>query len=223
MTVNIQVSPLAEPEELETTVGVPVSIPVADLVALGSGTDLTLQGVGSPSHGTVAIVDGDVAFTPSPGFSGTASYTYTLVDPDGLTVTETVTVIVHNVFADGDAAEDGIVTPHRTPHTILLSELATASGAALSPSTVAVDNGPAHGAITINSATGAVTYTPTDGYAGADEFSVDVCDVNGECTKVTIAVTVEPNTVTALDDTASTDATVPVEIDVRADDTSESG
>ncbi len=224
VTVNIRVLPLAEPETLETTVGVPVSIPVADLVALGSGTELTLETVGSPVNGSVAIVDDDVVFTPAGGFSGTASYTYTLVDPDGLTVTETVTVVVRNVFSDGSAAEDGVVTPHRTAKSIALAELATASGAALTASGVSVESGPAHGTTNVDATTGAVTYTPTGGYAGSDSFSVELCDGNGDCTVVTIAVTVQPNTVTATGETVSTDAGEPTDpVDVRVNDVSASG
>jgi Bacterial Ig domain len=44
------------------------------------GNTLTVTGVGNASNGTVAFSAGNVIFTPSPNFSGSATYEYTVSD-----------------------------------------------------------------------------------------------------------------------------------------------
>jgi hypothetical protein len=60
------------------------------------------------------------------------------------------------------------------------------------------------------------------GYTGADSYQGQVCDTSTPtpvCHTGTIPVTVGANTVTAVDDTASTTPTVPVSTNVLANDT----
>ena len=54
----------------------------------------TLMGVSNPVNGTVTVDGTDVAFTPTPDFSGTATFDYTIEDALGATATTTVTVNV---------------------------------------------------------------------------------------------------------------------------------
>jgi len=70
----------------------------------------------------------------------------------------------------------------------------TPGGAALDPTSVTLDGGPSNGTVTIDPVTGEVTHEPTPGYVGPDSFDLEVCDVNGDCTTVTIGVNVTPNT-----------------------------
>ncbi|HEY4202521.1 MAG TPA: DUF4082 domain-containing protein [Devosiaceae bacterium] len=75
----------------------PLTIDAAQL--LGNDTDanddtLTITGVGGASHGTVAFnaQTGIVTFTPTAGYSGTATFTYTVSDGRGGTDTGTVSL-----------------------------------------------------------------------------------------------------------------------------------
>ncbi|ABV85696.1 Cadherin [Shewanella pealeana ATCC 700345] len=55
------------------------------------GDLLSIISVGNAQNGTVELdVDGNVVFTPDTGYSGSASYEYTVQDEDGLTDTATV-------------------------------------------------------------------------------------------------------------------------------------
>ncbi|ABZ78462.1 putative outer membrane adhesin like protein [Shewanella halifaxensis HAW-EB4] len=55
------------------------------------GDILSIISVGNAENGTVELdVDGNVVFTPDTGYSGSASYDYTVQDEDGLTDTATV-------------------------------------------------------------------------------------------------------------------------------------
>jgi Ca2+-binding RTX toxin-like protein len=49
----------------------------------------------------------------------------------------------------------------------------------LDPSTVTILDGPDHGTVSINKTTGKITYTPTEGYTGADSFTYTVKDDDG--------------------------------------------
>lgn len=77
------------------------------------GDLLTLQSVQAAVNGTVSLAGGNVSFTPTPGFEGPASFTYTISDG---TATSTATVTV----AVGSASTPSVV--------VLKSLLALAHG-----------------------------------------------------------------------------------------------
>ena len=134
-----------------------------------------------------------------------------------------MSVLVNNVFTDLGA---DVSTAHNTPVTTELANIVSVSGAPVDPAAVTEQVAPAHGTLSIDSATGAVTYTPAPGYSGMDSYEVSVCDTSTpdpQCSTATVNVTVEANTVDAVDDAASTDAPVAVTTDVRANDVSASG
>ena len=63
---------------------------------------LSLTAVSNPTNGTVNLVSGTITFTPTPGFSGTAGFDYTvsdgfLIDTGHVTITVTSTVPVHSI------------------------------------------------------------------------------------------------------------------------------
>lgn len=74
--------------------------------------------------------------------------------------------------------------------------------AAIDPTTVVVNSLPSHGTVTVDSATGAITYTPESpfdpantGAANADTFTYSVADVNGQrSAEATVSVTITANT-----------------------------
>ena len=61
----------------------------------------------------------------------------------------------------------------------------------LDPATVAVASGPASGSTPVNSATGAITYTPSAGFSGSDSFTYTVRDNEGAVSNAaTVSITV---------------------------------
>ncbi|MBF0325556.1 MAG: tandem-95 repeat protein [Alphaproteobacteria bacterium] len=87
VTVNsVNDSPVAGADAFTTTKDVALTVDVADLLTNDSDADggaLTVASVGNAVGGTVALVGGQVVFTPTAGFIGNASFTYTVEDGQG--------------------------------------------------------------------------------------------------------------------------------------------
>lgn len=96
-----------------TDEGVPLTIAAATLLANDGDVDgdaLQIATVGSAQHGTVALNDaGNVVFTPAAGYSGPASFSYTVRDAAGLTATATVSLTVDEVTVPTTVLGNGVL------------------------------------------------------------------------------------------------------------------
>jgi CshA-type fibril repeat protein len=106
-TVTVTVTPVNDaPEANPDTSTTPFNSPVTFAV-LGNDTDvdgdtLSILGLPTSPDGTVVVnTDGTLTFTPTPGFTGAAVVTYTIVDEEGLTDTTTWTITVGTDDRDG--------------------------------------------------------------------------------------------------------------------------
>ncbi len=70
------------------------SILLANDTDVDSGQTLSIASVGGAQHGTVALVSGNVVFTPQASYSGAASFTYTATDGTLTSNTATVSFII---------------------------------------------------------------------------------------------------------------------------------
>ncbi len=233
VTISVTVTPnvvTAEDDSATTSVETARTINVRTNDTSASGQPFAAPTVTTdPAHGSAVVEsDGRITYTPADGFSGVDTFEYRVCDtstPTAICDTATVTVTVTNVFAEETAAEDGVTTRQNTPKDIPLDDVVSATGKPIDPTTITVANQPARGEVTVDETTGELTYTPEPGYVGADEFRVRVCDTSdpAQCTTVTISVTVTANTVTAVDDEATTSVETPRTVNVRTNDTSASG
>lgn len=162
-------------------------------VLLGNDVDvdgdaLAITSVQNAVNGTVALVDGKVVFTPAANFNGNGSFSYTVSDGNGGSGTASVTVGVRPVNDVPTAANQALTTNEDTPvsGTIAGSDADkdTLSYTLLTPAS--------HGALVLNTATGAYSYTPAANYNGADSFTVRVSDGNGGTVVSKVDVTVQP-------------------------------
>ena len=193
-TVNITVTPPANIPPVANTDTVTTPEDTAAVVAvLANDTDanndtLTITGVGTAAHGTVANNgNGTVTYTPSANYNGADSFTYSISDGHGGTATGTVNVTVTPVNDPPVANADTATTAQDTPITVnVLGNDTDVDGDTLS---VTNATNPAHGAVVVN-ANGTITYTPAAGYTGADSFNYTISDGHGGSAQASVSLTV---------------------------------
>ncbi|QWP78720.1 DUF11 domain-containing protein [Lysobacter sp. K5869] len=190
-------------------------------ITVGAGGNAALTPGTRPNPGLSMNPDGTVAVAPGTP-AGTYRYPYTVcevLNPSNC-ATAIATVVVN--AAPIAAAPDTATTPQNTPVTTPVLGNDTLNGAAIDPSkvTVTVPTAPAHGTVAVNP-DGTIVYTPTPGYSGPDTYTYQVCETlnPSNCATATVAVTVQPNVVSANDDNASTPANTPLTIPVLGNDT----
>ncbi|ROP74739.1 CshA-type fibril repeat protein [Curtobacterium sp. PhB115] len=215
-TVSVTILPTAGADTITATAGSPstgtgTGGTTPGLLANDLGSDLTVTGNTKPAHGDATVnPDGSYSYTPADGYSGPDSFTYTVTDGNGKTDTVTVTVHVAPLAKDDTFAVAAGTT--YTADTRATGVLGNDRGTDL---TVTSNTKPAHGDVTVDKATGALTYTPTAGYSGQDGFSYTATDASGTPTTATVTITVNP---TIAADTAMTNAGTPVTVDVQQND-----
>ena len=90
-------APTAVADAASTAEDTPLAIPRSTLTANDTdpeGNALAITSVQGAVNGSVALVGGNVVFTPNGHYSGPASFTYTVSDGNGGTSTATVNVVV---------------------------------------------------------------------------------------------------------------------------------
>ena len=182
VTVNVAAvndAPVATGDAKSASEDTPVTILATGLLANDTDLDgdaLTITSVGNASGGTAAIDgNGNVLFTPTADFNGTASFDYTASDGQGGASTAKVTV---SVAAANDApmtAADTVSTDEDTPVTVSIAALlgndSDVDGDALGITAV----GNAVGG-TVSLGGGGVTFTPTANFNGTGRFDYTASD-----------------------------------------------
>ena len=150
-----------------------------------------------PSHGSVAIVDNVLVYTPEVNFNGSDSFVYQVCDtgdgaddpvPSCATATVSITVNAVNdlpVVRDDDVEVD-------EDDVVVIDVLANDEDVeGLVSSTVTVTSAPSNGDATVEP-DGTITYEPDDDFNGTDSFTYQVCDTDGACDTAVVTVTINP-------------------------------
>ncbi len=213
-------APVANDDAATTDEDLAVVIPVLVNDSDPDGDALTVTVTGGPTNGSAAVnVDNTVTYTPTANFNGSDSFAYDISDGNGGTASATVTVTVSAVNDPPVAVDDSATTTGETPVgiAVLLND-SDVDGDAL---TVTVTGGPTNGLAVVN-VDNTVTYTANADFSGSDTFTYEVSDGNGGAATATVNVTVNPvttnNPPVAVDDLATTDEDVAVNIAVLVND-----
>ncbi|HET9820653.1 MAG TPA: tandem-95 repeat protein, partial [Burkholderiaceae bacterium] len=173
-TVSITVAavndvPVVLADSATATEDTPLTISPAALLGNDSDADadtLTIVSVQNAVNGTVALVAGNIVFTPAADYNGPASFTYTVSDGHGGTATATVDVTVSAVNDAPVARDDALATSEDSALVISASTLlgndSDVEGNTLTIASVTSGSG---GTAVLN-ADGTVTFTPNANFNG---------------------------------------------------------
>ncbi|MBK7952437.1 MAG: tandem-95 repeat protein [Deltaproteobacteria bacterium] len=161
-----------------------------------AGEEFMVTNYSTPAHGTVTsiVTNGSFTYVPDPGFVGTDSFVYLLMDASNDASNETLVTI--EVLPDFNRAPVGTPDEYGTPVGVTLS--VPAPGLAANDydpdgDELIVSNyfPPAHGTVTSIVTDGSFVYVPDPGFNGIDRFEYALVDSSGEfssTTRVTIQV-----------------------------------
>ncbi len=192
------VSPLAVDDSGTTLAGLGLAVDVLANDSDPDGTlDATTVALGtSPANGNAVVnpTTGVISYTPTSGFIGTDTFTYTVRDNEGAqSNAATVTI---NVLSDNDppvAVDDSESTLENTAVLVPVLSNDSDSDGTLAPASVTIGNTAQNGGTTIDPGTGSITYTPNNGFTGSDSFTYTVDDNEGASSnEATVSITVTP-------------------------------
>ncbi|NEO69322.1 Ig-like domain-containing protein [Moorena sp. SIO3H5] len=229
-TVNVNVdvttvnqSPVAADDTASTEQNTAVNINVLanDVDPEGDPLAVTLDQQGG--NGTAVVnQDGTITYTPNDAFTGTDSFTYQINDGTNPAVTATVNVDVTAPNESPVAVDDTATTVGNTAVNInVLANDSDPEGDALN---LAINRQGDNGTAVVNQ-DGTITYTPNDGFTGADNFLYQIDDGSNPAVTaiVNVDVTVPNQSPVAADDTANTVENTAVDINVLANDVDAEG
>lgn len=198
----------------------------------GAGQPLTVPGEGTWSVNTAT---GAISFTPLAGFTGNpTAIAYTVADDQG-NISNSATVTVGYTGAPVAANDTSAANPvGSTVSVAVLANDAAGTGRTLDPASVTITGSagpgqplavPGEGTWSVNTATGAISFTPAPGFAGnPTPVSYTVADDQGNISNsatVTISYSVAP--VAGNDQSLGNTVGQPVSIGVIANDTAGTG
>ena len=164
-----------------------------------NGLAPSITGVSNPANGTVSYNSQTktITFTPTTGYTGAASFTYSITDADGGTSSANVALTVSAGLSPVANNDSGFSTNENTAVNIAASALLAndTDPGGLALSITGVSN-PVNGTVSYNSETQTVTFTPTTGYTGPANFTYSITDANGGVSSTNVSLTVTPPVVT---------------------------
>jgi hypothetical protein len=160
-------APSCQPAAADTAPGTAIAI---DLNCVDQAAQpVTYSIVSPPPNGALSGFNpatGGVTYTPNSGYAGNDSFTYQAMSVDGHSQTYTATV---NVESGPGCAAETLATAASAPLPLTLDCTGNSSGAF----GYRIISGPAHGALSVPTSRGSLTYTPAAGYSGSDSFTYE--------------------------------------------------
>jgi hypothetical protein len=147
-----------------------------------------------PAHGTFSVdpVTGEIDYEPNENYNGPDTLTYEICDTNGACDLAVVSINVLPVDDPPVALDDTSSVAEDSSVTINVVDNDSDPDGDLDITSVSVLTDPAHGTVTVDPVTGAITYEPDPNFNGQDTFTYQVCDSQGVCDTATVTVNVAP-------------------------------
>lgn len=174
-----------------------------------AGMTLTIDSVGTTSDGgTVTIADNKLLYTPKADFFGEETFTYTVKNQAGDTLTAEVTVVVSNINDPPTVVNDTATTTEDADF-ITINVLQNDSFLPDPQETLTIKSvsaGSKGGTIQIDPTNNVIRYKPAPNVNGTETFTYVVQDGNGGEATGSVTVTITP----VNDNPQAVDDTIPV-------------
>jgi hypothetical protein len=219
--IAVNFAPAAGDDTVQTNGGTPVTIAVLVNDADPDGDPVTITTAAASNGSVVVNGNGTLTYTPTPGFAGLTTLSYTISDGRGGTDSATVSVTVLAPNTAPVAVDDTAETDAGVAVAIdVLDNDTDADGDSLAVTSASAANG----SVAID-AGGILTYTPAAGFSGTDTIGYTISDGRGGTDSATVSVTVTSANAdpVAANDTAVTDQDTAVVIPVLANDSDPDG
>lgn len=119
--------------------------------------------------------DGTISYSPSQGYAGVDTFTYTICDDDETPSCSTATITVTVIDEGSPVANDDLVLVQAGGTSVILSGLLENDVLTDDASINSVDASASSGTVTLNG-DATVTYIPAAGFTGDDSFTYTLCD-----------------------------------------------
>jgi VCBS repeat-containing protein len=190
-TVSIAVTPVNDPPIANADIAtvaqggnVLINVLSNDSIEPDYGETLSITSVTQGAHGAVAIISGQVQYTPNASFVGSDAFNYTIGDGQGGSATATVTVSVTSSNQPPVAQNQSVTLNEDSSRAITLR----ATDPNGNPLVYNVVSQPANGRLTGIAPN--VTYTPNANYNGPDSFTFRANDGMANSNVATVSLTV---------------------------------
>jgi hypothetical protein len=191
LTFNFNHAPLAVHDTATATADTTLTLTAQTLLINDTDSDgdkLQLFSVQNATHGTVILNGSDVVFTPTTGYTGAASFDYTISDGHGGTASTTVDLTVdpvnHAPLAVADALTGTVNTTLNIAASTLLSNDSDPDKTDVLTISSVLDatNG------TVALVGGNVVFTPTKDFVGSATFHYVISDGHGGTSESSVAI-----------------------------------
>ena len=175
----------------DTAVTINVAANDSDVDTGDSVDTATIVIVANPTDGSVAIVGGQVEYTPDANFNGSDNFSYTIEDQNAATSNAAmVTINVGSVNDVPTAANDEAMVDEDGEVDINVLANDTDIDGTIDTATVQVMATPANGTAFVDMS-GLITYTPNANFNGNDSFTYTVQDdESGTSAPATVTITI---------------------------------
>ena len=228
--VTENVAPVVEALTVTTPFETAIALPLGAQATDRDEDPLFFACCEAARNGTATVTESssgvlDVTFTPDPGYSGPAGFSYSVDDQQGHVVASTVVITVEAKENSAPTATD-IVAEVEAGTTGSISLSASADDIDIETGdelTYSIDGAPDS---VVRSGEAVAITVPIAAAGDAFDFTYTVTDSDGESATAAVAVTVtesQVNAPTAVDDTGQTTQGVAVTVDVVSNDLDEIG
>ena len=153
------------------------------------GDTIVITAVGTPAHGTATISGRQVLYTPTPGYLGADTFTYTIDDGKGARSTASVAVTVARANRAPDARDDFAIAGYNQP--VSIDVLGNDSDPDGDPLVIVSFTQAQNGSVTRGPGN-KLTYLSAPNYIGYDNFTYEVSDGKGGTSRASVVVFADP-------------------------------